>query len=408
LIDRGKRSATLTQTLLAFEIADEVAVRASLGSKLYDSYFLALLRSVDGVTEPGEPIATWNDRIVIVAQPANRPGSAPALVAQIQAAFSKLVETAAEHGDAPTPKLTCAILPFSAFVERPSSEALDQVLAELVAVRPFQLPMPLTLRASAESRPTADSRCSALRDALERALAYFVAAMLAGALREGEGPVAAVVSDFGNRELSLPDWTQLARRLAPLVARHHFLWQSARVWSDSDEHLTRTLDDAVVASRDAEHRASHDPEAYIEQERVLRLAIDSLVQVLAPLARRSLVAVARIVEELDDDLTVYELWELHGTARTYTRRRLTLQWRLRKDWCYVLDGTNRPLLLAPLFFTKICDDCKELELAWTRRIQLVGRGRSIDGCGLTTEHLLSATMPTDRALELLVQKIKPA
>jgi diguanylate cyclase (GGDEF)-like protein len=400
--------------LIAFEIDDEAAVVAHVGSSIYREWFGEIVSGVDQSIGKDDTLATWRERYVIAALH----GMTPAAVASTVAAIS-------ENWTARLPIESRSVVPRSLRVAMLAPEeiatlgkrALDVLVGRLLtsharAQTPEDdLPFPVAApKAAILTRRTAYRRVEALLDAIVAAARFIVAVELA-MLRDSVEPelkrraVALLAKEpIRGQPLAMRAWVSLLWRLADLVADGPIdpvqsTLATLGMAGPLRMSLSAPLARAVALREELTRNTVVSDDAHGGDEGWLHDLLDRLLLGMRPIMQMRLVSVAEI-ESVDDDEGDhdYALYLHQGPVEHFPIVHERIAASLVKSWCYLLSekGVRRSLLLSPMVFSATCATCGRVEAYLAEGLTFGPVKSMVHARSVTTNHGGEAKLPGNR------------
>ncbi len=165
--------------LIAFEIEDEAAVTAQLGSNIFSAWFGDLVSGVDQAIGKDDMMATRRDRYVIAAMQDATPAEVASTVAAVRAIW--IARRLPVEARAVQPGLRAAVVTPGELAQH-GKRAMDVLVGRLLPPKTPEDDLPFLIaapKAAISTRRTAYRRVVAILDALSAALRFIVAAELA-------------------------------------------------------------------------------------------------------------------------------------------------------------------------------------------------------------------------------------
>jgi diguanylate cyclase (GGDEF)-like protein len=406
--------------LVAFEIDHEATVLEALGPAGFRNWLFDLQTVVDQELEEGELFGRWKDRYVLATRGDAGPREVEAFARRVQAAFRGAGQ---ETGDTGVERAVRFAMLQSTEVTACGERALDELVRKILSRGPRdtlsggiaeRLPHPLAVpHLVIPNKSTSIMRCQAFCHAIELYLKFHVALTLGWLRAQGRAlpaePLVEVLRTVDlTQRLTLGAWLSLARRLARLVPAEA-AGLVPRVVTPLGARrgrgaaLQNRLAEAVKLRNEIVHAAAAPTEeGYHREETQLRETFEELNRIVRELAQARLVSVKKIesVEGDDEDdprVLTYTLREHRGPKELFPSRRETTTASLRTGWCYLLVDGEKPLGLAPLFWSGNCEQCQREELfvadeLWRGAL----RGDPTRLRGITSNHAVKVEAPLSR------------
>lgn len=405
-----------TRSLVAFELEDEPTILATIEAEGLRQWNYELQDVVAHHLAEDEYLGRWQQRYVIASQSARTPAQLEAWCAEIEGRFAELPipddsglvrrcrssyvlgEHVAHHGDGTLEQLARKLLAASS--HRKHADAIVQRLPQPLAIPHVIYP----------GTSSSFMRAKALADGIEQYLRFLVAVAI-GWLRTqgGRGAEQSVVDALRavdpSKQLSGGAWMQVARKLAraiPQGARGLVpdLLEPFGAQRGHGAQLQRRIEEAIKTRNDFIHHQRPNEHGYEREEELLRAVFLQLTKLFGALQRARLVSVRRVdeVEEDEDEedtrRITYVVREHRGPQELFPSSRLVSRWPLQLGWCALVVGEERPLPLAPVFWSGVCDVCNREELfaadgLWSGPL----RDGPLFVFGITTGHRMQVDAP---------------
>ncbi|WP_437834314.1 diguanylate cyclase [Sorangium sp. So ce1153] len=399
-------------SLIAFELEDEREIVERLGSRVYDHWFRQLVRHVELTLGKEDELATWRDRYVLAAIPAESAETTAEMIARVRAAWS--THPTEEAHRAVAREIRSASLNPSAVVLH-QERSLDVLVSRLLP-RPQEglpaedeLPFPIAaLRAMVASRRTTLGRVKSLLDGIETALRFVVAVGL-GVIREVNDPALekraadVLAGVHGNQTF----WGNVGLQLGELLAHQPRgeISEAARALVQSTANnspLAMELFWTAELCRSIRYETGISEDAHGSDENRVRNILDTIIVALHPLGKLRLVSVAQL-EDVDNGSFSYSLYLHRGAGEHFPIVREHLNSPLQKGWCYLLtsDRERPPICLAPIVLSHTCNICRRVEVAVAERLTLGPKGAGITVRGVTTNHEGRVEVPSLKWMQAL-------
>ncbi|WP_437963673.1 diguanylate cyclase [Sorangium sp. So ce260] len=399
-------------SLLAFELEDERAIVDRLGFTVYDEWFRQLIHDVELALGKDDDLATWRDRYVLAATPAQSVETTVEVVARVRAAWSAH-PTEEAHRSVAREIRSASLNPDALALHRERS--LDVLVSRLLPrsqggmTAEDELPFPIAaLRAMVASRRTTLGRMKSLLDGIETAL-RFISAIGLGAIQEVNDPALddRVAEVIAGGQKSQTSWEDVALQLAEILPQHprSAMSEVARALVHAEANratLATELHWAAHLRRSIRHETGLSEDAHGADEDRARNILDAIVAALHPLGKLRLVSVAQL-EDVEDGAFRYSLYLHRGAGEHFRIIREDVPSSLHKGWCYLLtnDRERPPICLAPVVLSHTCTTCRRVEVAVAERLTLGPIGAGITVRGVTTNHEGRAEVPQLKRMQAL-------
>lgn len=376
-----------TRSLVAFELEDEPAILLALEGEGLRQWNYELQSVVSRHLGEGEYLGRWQQRYVVASQAEQTPGELERWCAEVEERFAELPvpadsglvrrcrsafitgERVAHHGDATLEQLVRKLLASSS--HRRHGDAIVQRLPQPLAIPHVVYP----------GTSSSFMRAKLLADGIEQYLRFVVAVAIGWLRTRGDrGSPDAVVEALRavdtSKQLSTGAWMQVARKLAralPSDARGLVpdLLEPFGARRGHGAQLQRRIEEAVSTRNHVMHHQRPAEHGFEREEELLRSVFLQLTKLFGALQRTRLVSV-RSVEEVDvdddDEDTVatkritYVVREHRGPQELFPTSRLVSRWSLQLGWCALVVGDERPIPLAPVYWSGVCEVCNREEL----------------------------------------------
>jgi len=378
--DRGR-------ALIAFEVDDEASVVETLGYAGFRNWLFELQQAVDDRLGSDELFGKWKDRYIVVTHasddPATIQGFADLVAASFRASAPRWNEPGLERS------IRHAMLQ-SAEVVACGERALEELVRKILhrGARRTEsgsdverLPHPLAVpHLIVSNRSTSLARATALCHGIELYLKFLVALELGwlrarGGAGANDGIVGVLRGVDLTQRLSFGAWLQLVRRLArlfPETGSDGVVPEVIRPLAAKrgpGARLQTRLAEAVQTRNGLFHSPGGQPEeGYESEESLLRETLGELTRLVRDLRDTRLISVKRIdsVDGDDDDddepVITYTVRDHRGPKELFPYRRIPTSASMKPGWCYLIDDGPKPISMAPLFWSGVCEQCRREEL----------------------------------------------
>jgi type I restriction enzyme R subunit len=214
---------------------------------------------------------------------------------------------------------------------------------------------------------------------IESALTLLVAGEL-GLLLRARGKLDQDIKDIVAVDLGKPvamgTWLEFARRLAALLpsSENHPVARAARALVTPDgkpSALALELQTEAVAFRNkiVHPKSPLRDEAIAARELHMNELWARFKVALAPLTELRLVSLERIIDFGDGEGAFrYSLRDHQGDRETFPLAEVTLEARLKKEWCYFQHDKTEPLLLWPIVSCHFVEEANRYEICLARAL----------------------------------------
>ncbi len=354
-------------TVCAIALTNDKRLVEVMGPRNHAQCFGELVDLTDSCLPHDAIIATWDERIVLIALPPNV--DSETLLKKLQAAWTRENDKNLDLRRLSTMTRPAAVIA--------AEGGLDALLGEVHASNlktpdplhhlPYPAAAPI---AAVQAHVPGIARMAASYRAVEMVLRLLVAVSIGTILQQEDDELnlalAQHLKPLLGQPLTMGKWNGLNHHLIRLVQRvdDAALAPLFDRWTHAARKasLKGKIDQAIAFRNTTAHKATLPGNPYQEESEFMEKMLAQLLDVLEPLQESKLITTIKS-EFVDEELTRYQLRLHRGIATHFP----VIEWesnkRLLEKWCYLLpDDTADPLCLAPLFLAQSCTACGGIEV----------------------------------------------